>query len=306
MEILQKINTKLKKLFFIETWNVGILKGNVKSFLDKSYLKKEIVWLPKKFGHIFYADPFGFELRDKKYIIYEYFSYIGQKGKIDIIEVNDNFEVIKKYKNVLRHKFHLSYPHPIEYKNEIYFIVECNKSNELVLYKLNKRNFKLERVKRLIEGQVVDASILKYKNKWWLFFTLEDEGWNKLFVAYAGDLFGEWKMHKKNPVKADIKSARCGGTIFKYKNELFRPAQDCSRTYGGAINICKIEKLTTTAFEEKIISHIEPFTKYKDGIHTISQFGNVMLIDGKGKEFAILKPLVSWTKNINRLIRKIL
>ena len=38
-------------------------------------------------------------------------------------------------------------------------------------------------------------------------------------------------------VKTDVRSARPAGTPFVYQGELYRPAQDCSRTYGGSIVI---------------------------------------------------------------------
>jgi hypothetical protein len=186
----------------------------------------------------------------------------------------------------------------------MYFILEHNKSNELSLFKLSHTNMELEKIKKIIDGRIVDASIIQYDKKWWIFFTEEGNGWNKLFLAYSDDLFGEWNMHPQNPVKIDITSARCGGTIFEYKGKLYRPAQDCSKTYGGAISICKIKKLTTKAFEEETINHIDPFDKSFDGIHTISEFGDLTLIDSKKQQFCILKPISSIIKNLRRMIYK--
>jgi hypothetical protein len=61
-----------------------------------------------------------------------------------------------------------------------------------------------------------------------------------LHLAFADDLLGEWKMHPQNTIKSDITSARSAGEIFMYNNALFRPAQNCGKTYGGSIVINKI------------------------------------------------------------------
>jgi len=67
-----------------------------------------------------------------------------------------------------------------------------------------------------------------------LFFTDADDGpLTKLRVWFADDLLGSWCPHPGNPVKPDIRSARPAGTPFVHDGALYRPAQDCSRTYGA-------------------------------------------------------------------------
>jgi hypothetical protein len=64
---------------------------------------------------------------------------------------------------------------------------------------------------------------------------------------------------------------------------LHRPAQDCSRTYGGAVVINRIERLTPEEFVERPVRHLAPAAHgpYPHGLHTLSGAGNVTLVDGK-------------------------
>jgi hypothetical protein len=80
-----------------------------------------------------------------------------------------------------------------------------------------------------------------------------------------------------------VRSARPGGTPFHHDGALYRPAQDCSVTYGGRIVINRVLRLSPTAFEEEPVSTVEPDPDgpFPDGLHTLSSLGNVTLVDGK-------------------------
>ena len=94
---------------------------------------------------------------------------------------------------------------------------------------------------------------------------------------------GPWRAHPGNPVKVDIRSARPGGTPFVQDGVLYRPAQDCSRTYGGRIIINRVLTLTPLAFREEAFVPVDPehAGPYPSGLHTLCEVGNTTLIDGR-------------------------
>src|SRR6185436_19157488 len=104
-----------------------------------------------------------------------------------------------------------------------------------------------------------------------------------LFIFHAMDLFGPWAAHPLNPVKADLRSARPAGPLFEHNGALYRPAQDCSRAYGGAIALNRIRVLSATDFVEETVSVLEPDPRgpFPDGLHTLMGVGNITLVDGK-------------------------
>jgi len=69
---------------------------------------------------------------------------------------------------------------------------------------------------------------------------------------------------------------------------LYRPAQDCSRTYGGRVIINRVLTLTPLAFRETQVATVEPDRtgRYPAGLHTLSQVGDITLIDGKRVVFS--------------------
>ena len=95
--------------------------------------------------------------------------------------------------------------------------------------------------------------------------------------------------HARNPVKYDVCSARSGGTPFVYRGQLYRPGQDCSETYGGAVRLNRITRLTPQEFAEETAAVVRPDPKgpYPSGLHTLSAFGDWTLIDGKRRAWCL-------------------
>jgi hypothetical protein len=86
-----------------------------------------------------------------------------------------------------------------------------------------------------------------------------------------------------SPVVDDLGSARPAGPIFAHEGRLFRPAQDCTRTYGGAVVINRIEALTPDLYREVPIVRLDPDPAgpCPDGLHTLAVNEAGILVDGK-------------------------
>ncbi|HLF72552.1 MAG TPA: hypothetical protein VI759_10415, partial [Dehalococcoidia bacterium] len=109
-----------------------------------------------------------------------------------------------------------------------------------------------------------------------------------LELYHAATLDGPFVAHATNPVKLDAASARPAGALFEHEGRLYRPSQDCSRTYGGAVVVNEVLELSTAAYRERPVSRVEPDPSwpYNAGLHTLSAFGeNATLIDAKRHHF---------------------
>jgi hypothetical protein len=133
----------------------------------------------------------------------------------------------------------------------------------------------------------IDPTLFFFNGTWWLFFTNREHSNTHLFIFHAEELTGEFKSHRLNPVKTDIRSSRPAGTPFVHGGVLYRPAQDCSVTYGGRVAVNKVLRLTPDDFAEETVNFIEPVQsgQYNRGLHTLSSVGNYTLIDGKRFSF---------------------
>lgn len=130
----------------------------------------------------------------------------------------------------------------------------------------------------------IDPTIIRHDDLWWMFVANQkDNDSSKLYLFYSESLEGTWKPHKNNPVRTLPKMTRPAGAIFKNNGKLIRPAQNCTKTYGGSTVFYEIVKLSTDDFKEVFIGELLPnlTSQYPDGLHHIMPNNNITIIDGK-------------------------
>jgi hypothetical protein len=136
---------------------------------------------------------------------------------------------------------------------------------------------------------LLDATLFQYGKDWWFGASVPaPKGAEcELHLYYADELMGPWRPHPANPVKVDVRSARPGGTPFWHEGALYRPAQDCSRTYGGSVAFNRVVRLTRNSYIEECVARLEPAANatYARGLHTVSAAGNATLVDAKRNVF---------------------
>ncbi|SIS63010.1 glucosamine inositolphosphorylceramide transferase family protein [Salimicrobium flavidum] len=286
-EMIWKAKRMKRKLFGYEYWNVGQAKQSLESILQGKGL--EVEWF-KQDRDLYYADPFLYHDGDKNKIIMEEVDYRSVKGFITEWSIVDD-EISSEERATIHNGTHLSYPYIIRDKGELYCVPENSERGEVTLYKYEEKGW--EQVQTILKNfSAVDSTIFNHEGRWWLFCT-RGAGLNRdneeLHIFYADQLIGPWLPHKGNPVKVDVRSSRPAGAPFSHKGTLYRPAQDCSVTYGGAVVVNRIEKLSPFYFKEMSVSRIEPEKSglYPDGVHTISVTDGMIVVDGKRTEYHV-------------------
>lgn len=233
----------------------------------------------------FWADPHLIFKDDKYFIFIEELIYKTNKGHISVIELDQSGNY-KTPQIVLERPYHLSFPFIFEYNHEYYMVPESHQNKTIELWRCISFPDKWEFVMNLMEDVfAIDSTLIFYDNKWWIFTTIiENENfkaWDELFIFYSTELFSNtWTPHKRNPVISDVSRARQAGKIFSYKDDLFRPSQNCSGRYGYGLKLNRIEILNETEYKEAEVSSIEPNwdTKVK-GIHSFAYEENLTVVD---------------------------
>jgi hypothetical protein len=177
----------------------------------------------------------------------------------------------------------MSYPFLFQEGDVTYCLPECHQSNASALYRYDSG--KLTHVTNLVtDAPATDGTIVFHDGLYWLFCGLQDDNDQvNLHLFYSDSLHGEWSPHALNPVKTDVRSSRSAGPVIHHHGALFRPAQDCSRSYGSGLSINRIERLTVTCFEETVVATVRPeaISASCKGLHTVSFAGDLMVIDAK-------------------------
>ena len=269
-------------LFRQEDWNVGYVEVPLDDFLSspQSHLRN-IKWFEKKCRSAYFADPFVISTEKDTYIFFESYSYKLGKGRIEMVRRSNNYE---KPQVVLEEPFHLSYPFVFEHDGCVYCLPECHQSNGIRLYRFDEKESKMELECILLEHiQAIDPTLVYQEGQWNLFFTQKDQPSVKLYRYVAHDLKGPYQPCLANPIKVDCADARMAGAFIRWKDQLFRPAQECVRYYGTAVGLNRVDVFNSNSYEESLAERIEPFvqSKFGKGLHTLNGNDQVTVIDGK-------------------------
>jgi hypothetical protein len=309
----------LRSLFRHDQWNVGRIDRPISSFLRPHLPPAPVTWLPAANSAEFKADPFGVCRGGRLTILYEHFSYRTNRGTIAAVDLPVDRTgapaggaAAAPVRIGPQPAVHLSYPYLIEVDGRLLCIPESHEAGEVGLYEIERFPDRWIKLANLIENlAIVDATLFRHEGTWWLAGSEPTvKGTTcELFLWHAPAITGPWHPHAGNPVKMDVRSARPGGTPFRENGVLYRPAQDCSSTYGGRVIINRIETLTPTAFHEVPVASVEPDATgdYPAGLHTLSQVGEITLIDGKRVIFSpaeFRRVLAHYLQGIGKRLRR--
>jgi hypothetical protein len=265
-----------------DSWNIGIVRKPISNFL-RNDPHLEISWF-RIFNdrYKFLSDPFGIRKGKTLYVFCEEFDYRAFKGRIVCIRLEDS--QIHPPKAVIEFPFHTSYPYLFENDGRVYCVPETRQAREIAVYSADNFPQTWRKIATLVHDfPGVDPTVFQYDGYWWLTSAVQGRSGYRLFVWYATHPLGPWHAHEGNPVKENMSSTRPAGTPFVYENDLYRPAQDCSKTYGGRVVLNRVTSLTRSVFREEIAATVGPSTDdyFPHGLHTLSAVADITLVDGK-------------------------
>jgi hypothetical protein len=297
MRVAVRIATTAWRSFFRhDQWNIGIVDAPIEKFLQMS-VPQPVNWLPETPTAEYRADPFGAWVEGRLTILCEYYSYRDDRGYIVAIDAGTGEAAAQlDARGVVvqigpKTPVHMSYPYLFEVDGRLCCAPESSAAQELAVYDIGHFPERWTRTDTLIAGRaIVDATLFQHGDLWWMAASeLAAKGANsELHLWFVERLGGPWQAHPRNPVKIDVRSARPAGTPFWVDGVMYRPAQDCSDSYGARVTINRVLTLTPFEFREETAHVVNPDSagKYPKGLHTVSACGNKTLIDGKRSVFA--------------------
>ncbi len=232
----------------------------------------------------YYADPCAITVGGRTFVFFEDFRYREQKGVVSCLELTGAGP--GKVETVLTRPYHLSYPFLFEWNGDAFMVPESGANRTVELYRAVDFPSRWELSRVLLQGvDAVDATLLHYENRWWLFTNIKIEGGlalDELYLFYADGLDQEWTAHPNNPVVSDVRTARPAGRIFEVDGELIRPAQDCTISYGRAVSFQRITLLSATGYQEETMNRIDaPLEPGNVGVHTYTSSEDFEIVDIK-------------------------
>jgi hypothetical protein len=286
----------LRHAAFDERWAIGTLRAPL-DVLTHSQVLHADSWIRSPSRAAYLADPFPWPGRSNVFLC-ERYDYRSHLGTLRAVRLAEEKVANEQAVDLNVGKAHVSYPFMYRQDGRVFLLPEMAAFQELLLFELISETD--ARVVCVVDRgtRIADPTLFLYHGLYWIAYTDLGLGTDdNLCLLYSSQLAGPWLRHPLNPVKIDIRSSRPGGTPFFVDGKLYRPAQDCSTTYGASLAVNLVRVCTPNNYEEERVAVLAPdlHGPFPHGLHTLSSDGSRILFDGK-KLFFDPSRLSTWMK----------
>ena len=272
-------------------WNIGFIDDSLETILDPD---KQIIihWMKHNEKKSWFADPFILDFDETKiYVLVEEFYYPIDRGRISKLTINRQNYQLEKIDVVLELPTHLSFPAILREKNKIFIYPENSASGKLTMYEYNVETNECFPLKVICEHPLTDAVVTDVLGERMIVSTkLPNPNKNVLGFYSNGNLVRECVFESN--------VARNAGDWFLFDGNVYRPAQDCSRTYGGAVVLQQVLKKNHDYQFENVRVMKSDNSIYNQGFHTFNQYRGLSVVDAKGFRFPRMNKIYTTVRKL--------
>ncbi|WP_412771754.1 glucosamine inositolphosphorylceramide transferase family protein [Nitrobacter sp.] len=240
------------------------------------------------------ADPFPFRHNGQDFIFVEQYLYSKSRGCIAVVALDRN-GAASAPRIVLEESHHLSYPFVFAHEGQIWMIPESGAARHVALYRAVEFPYRWTREACLMEKiEGYDVTPLRDQDGFWFFVSPRlwtSSSWDMLDLYHADSLTASWTRHGAGPALIDARFSRPAGAVIERNGHYLRPAQDCSRGYGGAVTLCRIDAISFSDFIQVPVGRIEAGSF---GCHTYNRHAGCETIDIFGQVGGLQEATVSY------------
>ena len=280
-----------------QRWAIGLVRGGMEAVMESDHLNVDWVKMPKD---RWFADPFVLDVTETEILLLvEDYAYATKKGVISLLHINRSTMEINSRKVLLELPTHLSFPAILRKDGHIYIYPESANSGRLDMYEFHLESETLTFVQTICDEVVWDSYITEAYGEPHMFTAAHND--------YQLDIY-KWEDKKKRFVPSIVipsnkPNSRMGGAVFEYEGAYYYPAQNCKKTYGGAIDIKKIN-YSNDRFELSTVKHLtSPHPNYRLGMHTLNEYKGVVVIDVLGYRYGGIGEIIAWFMKMRKIFR---
>lgn len=282
-----------------DSWALGFVRGGMQSIMESDHFEVDWVKMPKD---RWYADPFVLDVTETEILLLvEDYAYATKKGFISLLHINKSTLGIVSRKVLLELPTHLSFPAIWRKDGRVYVYPESAQSGKLDMYEYGEVKEKLTFVKTICDDVVWDSYITETFGEPLMFTAAHDD--NVLDIYSWEEKKDRFVPYQQ--IASDKPNSRMGGALFEYKGQYYYPAQNCEITYGGSLDIKRIELENEMVRVVEIVKHIKsPNNRYPIGLHTLNAYKGIVVIDVKGYRYRKLGELIAKLVKFKKMLLK--
>lgn len=257
-----------------------------------------------------FADPHLVVQDGRTWVFAEQYDRVLRRGVIGCCELTPSGPT--PWSVVLKMPYHLSYPHLVSAGAEWYMIPESYVADEIAVYRAVDFPWKWEKVRALKQPFcAVDSTTFEAGGKNWM-LTLRFLSGQEQLILFPMDETGI--CGGGLCVAANDPHKRPAGNFFAAGQKLVRPAQDCTESYGCALNFYEVTEVNEAAYRETLLAKVKPSDLKTDlgrvpaGIHTYNVTETYEVIDLKTYEtdwlFYLTRPIWFVWRRVRKLWKR--
>ena len=288
---------KMRKFLNNQNWNIGFATTTPKELVQQKRLGK-VEWLKHPYKDRFFADPFVYSWSDEQIVVFvEELEFDQPVGRLTELIVDAKTKRLLSKHTLLQLDSHLSYPAIIRNNGEVLVYPENGATGKLTLYKYDKDKHQLKEVCVVLEEGLADATIHQIGEYYYMFATKVPKTQEDLYLYKSERFDGGYK--EIDLVSRGRVNARPAGNLFEVDGYLYRPAQNCSKRYGGAVEIMKCKISSDRKYSEEHSFSLNPTSfRYNIGLHTINFHTGGCVIDGYGYLYPIIGRMLHLVRRV--------
>ncbi|WP_019520886.1 glucosamine inositolphosphorylceramide transferase family protein [Faucicola boevrei] len=284
----------IKKYFYQEIWNIGIIRHDKPTKVDELTnicQDKKVYWLQEKYH--FQADPFLVEHNNHLYVFYEALNHTWVKGHLRCrvldLQMNELDDFAIDDINMLG--CHLSFPQIYYIDNEFYLMPESHENQAIYLFKATDFPKKWQKITQISDQPCIDSVLYFDKNQGRYIIISNNQKTLTRHLFVSQDLTEHWQKINLTDdfIQADNTHQRLGGGVIEIDKTLFLPMQEFDRKeYGKSLFIKHIilpsmeNGQAITAWQETTECQIKSQSEcYPDGLHTLNISEHYVIVDAK-------------------------
>ncbi len=170
----------------------------------------------------------------------------------------------------------LSFPAICREKGKVYVYPEMAENCSSRIYEYNIEKSLCIASKTLSNRRVIDGVLTDLFGKTLLFGTETPECNGKSLNVYKESTDG---FERYDQIHFSENIARMAGNFFSYQGNIYRPAQDCNKTYGNGVVIQKCDMQDGKLKMNNVLRLYSTDEKYRFGFHTFNMYNDVIIGD---------------------------
>lgn len=281
-------------------YTVGIMEFEnriIEHECDNSSLKTH--WIKDDYDKGWFADPFIIRVEDDDFVLLvEEFKYDIRRGVISQLRIDRKNYSIKEVKTVLDTGFHLSFPAYYRKDNKLYFYPESAERGATYLYEYDETECKAREICIINPNKVADTTLVELPKDvmgggiFQLCTTNPNYDKDVLDVYSFSEAGCPLELKPVMALKTERATARNAGMVFHVKGKLYRPAQDCTNSYGECVEIQEMRFEGNGITLHPVNRIFSTSSVYPDAFHTFNVFDNKWVaVDARRKRFPLIAKL---------------